>query len=527
MPDEKDHPAAPPEPAPEPAAPELTEPLAPDQDATVAVTADPGAAAPAVEAPSSPVFPEAAPDAPVAADGIDALDDPYFSPAVPADLTEAQALVAIPSPVESLPERRRRMPRWAIALLVVAALAAAGGVAWLTYEQELWGGRTVPDVVGLDRDEATGELEALGFTVDVELRGADDGFGIVLDCTPGEGVRADPSSGVTLVVAAERTVPSVVGLSVEEATSALHDAGAQDVSVEFRNSDEAAGTVLAVDPAEGEAFVSTDAITLTVAQAYAVPNVEGAPVEEALETLEGAGLSGHVTYVDPVGERGVVISCDPGVGERVEAGATVELSVSSPYPSSVRALLEYFEVRPADLASFLADEGFTLRSGGVYAGSGNAHAAYVGPGGDVVQISDAPERGGGEVSSSADVLADGAGVGGVRYAFASSSVPSGGTSETEDGVRAVMKACGLTGLSDTCTQDDVRLPEGADAEGVHFVCGSGTQGDYTWAVLIGGREGATRVVALAAPTSHFSSVDLASYGGGVCDYVAVTNLFAR
>ena len=43
---------------------------------------------------------------------------------------------------------------------------------------------------------------------------------------------------------------------------------------------------------------------------------------------------------------------------------------------------------------------------------------------------------------------------------------------------------------------------------------------FVWAVIIGGYEGSTRVVALAAPTEHFSSVDLSSFGGSVCDYIA-------
>lgn len=60
------------------------------------------------------VLPEidpADPDDVIASDGIDALDDPYFSPAVPEDLTEAHAPVQIESPVQSLPERKKRMPK--------------------------------------------------------------------------------------------------------------------------------------------------------------------------------------------------------------------------------------------------------------------------------------------------------------------------------------------------------------------------------------------------------------------------------
>lgn len=514
-----------------------------DPDATVAAPADPDAtqladAAATRRVPRADALPTIALDdaadaaattvVPPAADGIDALDDPYFSPAAaPADLTEAQPVVAIPSPVESLPERKRRLPRWAIALLVVALLAAATGVAWVTYDHELWGGRTIPEVVGLSEQEATDRLAALGFSVTVEYRASDDNLGTVLDCTPDEGTRADPAAGVTLVVAGERTIPQVVGMSVEEATSALHDAGATDVLVSYQNSDEPAGTVLAVDPAEGAAFTASDQVTLTVAQAFTVPDVLGMPADEARSAIEAAGLAANVSYVESDAEKNTVVSTDPKPGTTVESGATVTLSVSTPYPSAPTDLLAYFDATPQQVSSYLSEQGFSVRASGVYASGGNARVSYAGPGGDTLQISNEPESSRTAGSGTADVLASGAGIGGVRYAFASASVPEGGANETEDGVRAVMGACGFEGLLGTCTQASITLPDGMDAGDAHFICGYGTQGDYTWAVVIGGSEGSTRVVALAAPTAHFNGIDLGPYGGSVCDYVAAADLFAR
>lgn len=521
-------------PAPDPGATVLAE--------TLPSPADPDATQLADAAATRPVSSAAAPTtalgdtasvapttvaAPVA-DGIDALDDPYFSPAVaPADLTEPQPVISIPSPVESLHERRRRTPRWAVALIVVVLLAAAAGTAWYTYQQELWGGRTVPQVVGLGEQEATRELEDRGFAVTVQRRASDDNIGAVLSCSPEEGVRCDPAAGVTLVVASARTIPQVVGMNVDEATSALHDAGAPDVLVSYQNSDEPAGTVLAVDPAEGATFVSSDQVTLTVAQTFTVPDVRGMTLEEARAAIEAAGLVAEVSYVESDAAKDTVVSTSPEPGAPASSGATVTLSVSTPYPSAPTDLLAYFDATPQEISTYLAEQGFTVRASGVYASGGNANASYASAGGDTLLISNEPECAQGADSGTADVLANGAGIGGVRYAFASGSVPAGGSSETEDGVRAVMGACGLEGLLGTCAQADVTLPEGAEVGDAHFICGYGTQGDYTWAVVIGGSEGSTRVVALAAPTEHFNGVDLSPYGGSVCDYVAAASLFAR
>ena len=335
-----------------------------DPDATRAAKTSVAARVPAVDAaPATTRLPER--------DGIDALSDPYFSPAVAADLTTARPVVSIDSPVESLPERKRRLPRWALVLIAVLVVAAAAGVAYLTYASELWGGKTVPEVVGLSEQDARERLEAAGFAVKVEYRAGDGDFGTVLSVDPAEGVRADPAAGVTLVVAGERVIPSVVGLSEEEATQALYDAGAANVVVARQNSDEAAGTVLAVDPAEGSAFVSTDEITLTVAQPYTVPELTGMAEKDALAALEEAGLAGTVSYVESDAEKGTVVGADPVAGTEVAGGTSVTLSVSSPYPAAPARLLEYFDLSPQALATYLGEEGFTLSYGATFPATGN------------------------------------------------------------------------------------------------------------------------------------------------------------
>lgn len=521
---------------------------------------DPDATQLADEAPTRRVAPEALPtivlpaekDVPgrpeTAADGIDALGDPYFSPVVPNDLTEARVPVSIPSPVQSLPERKRRLPRWAVALIVVVLLACAGGVAYYTYDQEMWGGKTIPRVVGLTQEEATRALENLGFAVSVEPVAADDGFGIVLACSPSEGQRVDPAKGATISVASQRTIPQIVGMDVESAHQALLDAGAENVTLSYQNSDQPAGTVLAVSPEEGSAFVSSDPITVTVARAFTVPALEGMPLSDAQAQLEAGGLTSTVIYVESDAEKNTVVSLDPPAGTEVAAGASITLAVATPMPHEPYDLMGYLDAAPQALSAYLADAGYTLDYGEIYASGGNAHVAYTGTSGDLLQITNEPETAHYAGGSQADVLARGAGVGGVRYAFSAETLPEGGATENESGIRAVMEACGLEGLLDTCTESDIVAPipdpepqeptepedpankEGADGEGDaedepaepahHFICGYGRQGDYTWAVIIGGYEGSTRVVALVAPTAHFSSVNLSSFGGSVCDYIA-------
>ena len=511
-------------------APAAAPEAAPDPDATqladaAATQLNPAPATSRLESLPTIVLPELDPNDPddlASTDGIDALDDPYYAPVIPEDLTEAHAPVQIDSPVQSLPERKKRMPRWAVVLLVLALLGAAGGAAWYTYQQEYWGGRTVPQVVGLSEEDAKTALSAAGFSVEVDYQLADSDLGTVLSCSLNAGDRVDPSTTATITVAAERTIPQVVGQDKDAARQALLDAGAQNVVLTYVNSDAADGTVVSVDPAEGQPFVSTDTITLSVAEPYVVPTVTGMNVDAAKAAIEKAGLTAKVTYVESDEAHNTVISSNPEAGTQTSEGAEVELTVSSPYPSDPFYLAQYFDCSAREVATYLGEKNFQLAFGTTFS-NGDANASYTSPAGDVLTFTDKPEAPA-SGSGTTDVLANGATIGGVRLAFSPASVPEGGASETESGLRAVMAACGFTALKDTCTQADIAAPESAD--GKHFICGYGEDGDCAWAVIIGGSDSSTQVVALACPKNRFNGgVNLSSFGDAAADYIAYTSLF--
>ena len=127
----------------------------------------------------------------------------------------------------------------------------------------------------------------------------------------------------------------------------------------------------------------------------------------------------------------------------------------------------------------------------------SANTSYTSPAGDVLTFTDKPEAPAAG-SGADDVLANGATIGGVRLAFSASSVPAGGTAETEAGVRAVMEACGFSTLKTLATQDDLIAPEPADGKRCPLLS-YGEDGDWSWAVIIGGTDEASQVIALACP----------------------------
>lgn len=460
-------------------------------------------------------------------DGIDAMDDPY-APINDADFTRVTpyAPVAIDSPVTADGKHHGRVRPWAVVLVVVALLAAAAFVVKYTYENEYWGGKTVPDVVGKTETEARSTLSPLGFSITVDQVLSDNNVGKVISMDPAAGTRTGDDLSVTITVAVARTIPSVVGLSQSDAKTALLNEGAKNITIAYKNSSEAEGTVLAVSPDEGEAFVSTDQITLTVAQPFKVPDVVGLSLSDAEQALQDAGLTYSVSYSDEKGNENVVLSTSPEAGAQVSEGSTVTLYVPAPKLSDAYHIAEYFDIKPADLDAYLVKHGYSVSSTGVFS-SGDAYAVYTN-GTATITITDSPESADAAgAGAGTSALAGGKPVGGVRLQASASSVASDAAA-SPSGLTAVMDACGLSNLVSSCTVDSVQTSRKIDKTGLSFICGYGQQGDYVWSVLIGSLNGsAASAIVTIAPKSHYDGLDLSEYGNDLASYIAITNYYGK
>lgn len=415
----------------------------------------------------------------------------------------------------------------ALLLLLVLGVAAAG-VSW---GMELWGGRTIPGVAGKTQAAATQELESRGFVVEVEGRPVDDGIGKAIETSPEAGSRQDEGSQVTLVVGVARTIPQVSGMTLDEAKQALQDAGAENFQISYASSDEAEGTVIAVDPPEGSAFVSRDTVTITVSQPYTVPYVMGKTEEEAKRAVTEAGLNPHVTYAPSDKAAGVVVAVSPDQGTRITSGATVELSISQPQPSDYLHLLEYFSCTPKVLTAYLASQGFGIQNSYVDE-EGLAAALYASSDHGTLTVTSTPFLPGlaGTQGVGEDVLDGGADFGGVRLDLAEADYPTDLGEPSEAAVRAVMAACGFDNLQELATNDTMaQLPVAADLPaGASFACGYGDAGNgVCWSVLVERRGDQTSVVAMAADKTLLDGYDLSEFDGSLCGLIAYADLTSR
>lgn len=230
-----------------------------------------------------------------------------------------------PAPTARPPRAKGPIITAACIALAIILAAVAGG----TYMAELWGGKTIPEVVGLSQPEATDALAAKGFAAQAVEVKSDDPQGTVLSSDPEQGHRAEESSTVTLSVAVPRIVPAIVGATSDDAAQALEAEGFTAVTYTEEKSNEAAGTVLAVSPEAGTEAKSGDAITVTVAVPHTVPDVEGMSEADAKAALQAEGY--EVTsewYTTEDIEEGTAVSTDPAAGSELNSGSEVTLYVA-------------------------------------------------------------------------------------------------------------------------------------------------------------------------------------------------------
>lgn len=221
-------------------------------------------------------------------------------------------------------EKRKGGKKKVVAIVLALLVIAAGAAAGATYQMELWGGKILPDVVGMTQADATYMLEGKGFTVRATQVKSDDTEGLVLLMDPGAGMRQEEGTEVVIHVAVARTIPEVVGKTEADARALLEKEGYEQVKTVAQKSDEAEGSVLAIDPVPGTKAKAAAPVTLTVAQPYTVPDVSGSSWDDAAATLEAEGYvaASAYTYTEDVPE-GTIVSTDPAAGTKLASGSTV------------------------------------------------------------------------------------------------------------------------------------------------------------------------------------------------------------
>ena len=200
----------------------------------------------------------------------------------------------------------------------------------------------VPSLIGLTEDEARQRLGQSGLRLGgVERRESDSrSAGRVMGQRPQPGQRVPPRSAVQVQVGTapappiEVMVPSLIGLTEDEAAQRLGQSGLRLGGVERRESDSrSAGRVMGQRPQPGQRVPPRSAVQVQVGTAPAppievmVPSLIGLTEDEAAQRLSEVGLGLRKVGEDESEEvtAGRVLRQEPGAGSRAGQGMEVRV----------------------------------------------------------------------------------------------------------------------------------------------------------------------------------------------------------
>lgn len=214
-------------------------------------------------------------------------------------------------------------------IIAVSTIVIIAAILGITYFAQLWGGKIVPDVVGLTKDEAITKLENNNFKADIEEIMSDEVEGSVLSTEPGGGARINEGASIKVRVAIRRTMPDLVGQTEADAKALLEKNGFTNMEFVKAKSDEAKGSVISTSPEAGTRTTANTKLTITVAEPFTVPDVVGLDQATAESKLSEAGFKAKVTTkFDETVAEGTVLSSTPEASAEAKSGTEVEIVVS-------------------------------------------------------------------------------------------------------------------------------------------------------------------------------------------------------
>ena len=196
----------------------------------------------------------------------------------------------------------------------------------------------VPNVLGLNYDEAVQRLAQAGFTGEQGEQRYNNSAPkmTVLEQSPPPGAREGVGSPVTLVVSGGQrmvTVPTVTGMTKIEAQALLEKEGFDIGDTDSQASNAPAGSVVATRPAAGSQVGVPTTVTLVVSggpAAIQMPDLIGRDLDGARRTLSQLGVRDVQIQWDPmaIGARGTIVGQSPVGSATVLPGASVQLRVA-------------------------------------------------------------------------------------------------------------------------------------------------------------------------------------------------------
>lgn len=233
------------------------------------------------------------------------------------------------------------MDRFFKSVMMLAFLVVIGCMAFIGYRVFMGdSGNPLPPLTHRSVVEAMSELERMGLKARVESQRSSLPQGTVIAQTPRPGVKVRPESLVVLTVSGGTSkvqLPELRGLTVDEATRQIKEAGFRLGDQLMVTSQKPAGTVVAQEPSAPGQVPLTEPISLMVsigskesAGSVVVPDMVQKQYDEAKALLESSGLKAEsqAEYTTQT-PAGMVMAMSPRAGASVPKGTRIMLTVAS------------------------------------------------------------------------------------------------------------------------------------------------------------------------------------------------------
>lgn len=239
---------------------------------------------------------------------------------------------------------KKKKTRNIIIIAVLAVIVAAICIFVFGGNEEV----KVPNVLGMTYENAEAELHKKGLEIEKGNEVFSDEYkaGEIVSQSPkadmkvkkGKVIRVNISKGAGTAI-----VPSLIGMTVDEAKAKLEESGFTLGSVDEAESSSPAGTVISQDPGAGVEVESSQTVNIVIAKAIekkmaTMPGLLGKSLESAKTAIENANLSvGNVTYEYSADyPEGQVMKQQYSSGKELEQGTSVSITISKgPQPEPV------------------------------------------------------------------------------------------------------------------------------------------------------------------------------------------------
>lgn len=237
--------------------------------------------------------------------------------------------------------KQKKRKKWPIILITTFIVLSLLGLFTVTVLPDLLSPKdvTIPDVSGLELNEAIAKIESMGLQVDEEIESTHNEIeeGKVIKTNPEEGSTVKENSAIAIYFSIGKEkieLPNYTGRSYDDVIRILDNQNFKDIDITEVFDDSESGTILTQKPESGEEVVPEDTVLEF--------EVSKGPEKIILRDLKQSNAKGAQDYVDSVGltlnaseERyddtipaGNIISQTPAPGTQMKKGDKVSVVIS-------------------------------------------------------------------------------------------------------------------------------------------------------------------------------------------------------